>query len=104
LTDFFCFFYQTNALPCRCGSRIRYTEKCSVKGRAHVRNTLFVKEQINLFLEIFQNINKDVAKFTIKNNINYEQERDRTTIHEANVRSKSTIDNFAQVKEHAEGN
>jgi hypothetical protein len=41
---------------------------------------------------------------SIKNTINYEQERDRTTIHETNVRSKSTIDQLRAGHEHAKGN
>ena len=39
-----------------------------------------------------------------QSNINYEQERDSTTIHEANVRSKSTINHLRAGNEHAQGN
>jgi len=41
---------------------------------------------------------------SIKNTINYEQERDRSTIYEANARSKSTIDQLRAGNEHAQGN
>src|SRR5687768_15104466 len=41
---------------------------------------------------------------SIKNTINYEQERDRTAIHEANIRSKCTIDQLRPGNKHAQGN
>jgi hypothetical protein len=41
---------------------------------------------------------------SIKNTINYEQERDRQRIYEANIRSKSTIDQLRAGNEHAQGN
>jgi len=49
-------------------------------------------------------LGSDFKWSSIKNNINYEQERDRTAIHEANVRSKSTIDQLRAGNEHAQGN
>jgi hypothetical protein len=49
-------------------------------------------------------LGNDFKWSSIKNNINYEQERDRPTIHEANVRSKSTIDQLRAGNEHAQGN
>ena len=49
-------------------------------------------------------LGNDFKWSSIKNTINYEQERDRTTIHEANVRSKSTIDQLRAGNEHAQGN
>jgi hypothetical protein len=49
-------------------------------------------------------LGNDFKWSSIKNHINYEQERDRTTIHEANVRSKSTIDQLRAGNEHAQGN
>jgi hypothetical protein len=49
-------------------------------------------------------LGNDFKWSSIKNTINYEQERDRTTIHEANVRSKSTIDQLRTGNEHAQGN
>lgn len=41
---------------------------------------------------------------TIKNIINYEQERDRQRIHETNVRSQSTLDKLRAGDSHARGN
>ena len=49
-------------------------------------------------------LGNDFKWSSIKNTINYEQERDRTTIHEANVRSKSTLDQLRAGNEHAQGN
>src|SRR5688572_16902004 len=49
-------------------------------------------------------LGNDFKWSSIKNNINYEQERDRTTIHEANVRSKPTINQLRASNEHAQGN
>jgi hypothetical protein len=59
-------------------------------------------------------LGNDFKWSSIKNAINYEQERDRPTIHacqpklqrrrEANVRSKSTIDQLRAGNEHAQGN
>lgn len=40
----------------------------------------------------------------IKTKIDYEQERDRRTIHEANVRSQSTLDQVRAGHKHAQGN
>jgi hypothetical protein len=49
-------------------------------------------------------LGSDFKWSSIKNTINYEQERDRTTIHEANVKSKSTLDQLRAGNEHAQGN
>jgi hypothetical protein len=59
-------------------------------------------------------LGNDFKWSSIKNNNNYEQERDRTTIHarppklqrrrEANIRSKCTIDQLRTANEHAQGN
>jgi hypothetical protein len=49
-------------------------------------------------------LGNDFKWSSIKNTINYEQERDRTTIHEANVRSKSTLNQLRAGNEHAQGN
>jgi hypothetical protein len=49
-------------------------------------------------------LGNDFKWSSIKNTINYEQERDRSTIHEANARSKSTIDQLRTGNEHAQGN
>jgi hypothetical protein len=49
-------------------------------------------------------LGNDFKWSSIKNNINYEQERDRTTIHEANLRSKPAIDQLRPGNEHAQGN
>jgi hypothetical protein len=49
-------------------------------------------------------LGNDFKWSAIKNKINYEQERDRTTIYEANVRSKSAIDKLRAGNEHAQGN
>ena len=49
-------------------------------------------------------LGNDFKWSSIKNTINYEQERDRSTIHEANARSKPTIDQLRTGNEHAQGN
>lgn len=49
-------------------------------------------------------LGNDFKWSAIKSNINYEQERDRTTIHEANVRSKSALDKLRAGNEHPLGN
>jgi len=49
-------------------------------------------------------LGNDFKWSSIKNNINYEQERDRTTIQEAKVRSKPAIDQRRTSNEHAQGN
>lgn len=49
-------------------------------------------------------LGNDFKWSAIKNKIDYEQERDRTTIHEANVRSKSTLDKLRAGNNHALGN
>ncbi|WP_276372932.1 relaxase/mobilization nuclease domain-containing protein [Chryseolinea sp. H1M3-3] len=49
-------------------------------------------------------LGNDFKWSSIKNTISYEQERDRTTIYEANLRSKSTIDQLRADNEHAQGN
>jgi hypothetical protein len=49
-------------------------------------------------------LGNDFKWSAIKNKIDYEQERDRATIYEANVRSKSTIDQLRAGNEHARGN
>src|SRR5688572_31108877 len=49
-------------------------------------------------------LGNDFKWSSIKNIINYEQERDRTTIHEANVGSKSTFDQLRTGNEYAQGN
>jgi hypothetical protein len=49
-------------------------------------------------------LGNDFKWSSIKNLINYEQERDRTTIHEANVGSKSTFDQLRAGDKHAQGN
>src|SRR5687768_15051376 len=49
-------------------------------------------------------LGNDFKWSSIKNTINYEQERDRTTIHEANVGSKPAIDQLRAGKGHAQGN
>lgn len=48
-------------------------------------------------------LGNDFKWSSIKNSINYEQERDRPTIYEANARSKSTIDQLRAGNEHAHG-
>src|SRR5688572_26679626 len=49
-------------------------------------------------------LGNDFKWSSIKNTIDYEQERDRTAIHEANDRSKPTIDQLRTGNEHAQGN
>jgi hypothetical protein len=49
-------------------------------------------------------LGNDFKWSTIKNIINYEQERDRQRIYEANVRSKSSINKLRAGNEHAQGN
>jgi hypothetical protein len=49
-------------------------------------------------------LGNDFKWSAIKNKIDYEQERDRTTIYEANVRSKSTLDKLRAGNEHDQGN
>jgi hypothetical protein len=49
-------------------------------------------------------LGNDFKWSSIKNTINYEQERDRTTIHEANLRSKPAIDQLRTRNGHAQGN
>jgi hypothetical protein len=49
-------------------------------------------------------LGNDFKWSSIKNTINYEQERDRQRIYEANVRSKSSFDQLRAGNEHAQGN
>lgn len=49
-------------------------------------------------------LGNDFKWSAIKNKIDYEQERDRTTVHEANVGSQSTLDQLRAGNEHAQGN
>jgi hypothetical protein len=49
-------------------------------------------------------LGNDFKWSAVKNKIDYEQERDRTTVYEANVRSKSAFDKLRAGDEHARGN